>query len=151
MIEGVIIKELKTHPDERGRLTEILRSDDDIFNTFGQVYLTTNYPGVVKAWHLHHLQTDNVCCIQGMIKLVLFDQREHSSTYQQIQEFFIGDHQMKLISIPPQIFHGWKCISSTESIVINIPDKLYNYQKPDEYRLPFNTDQIPYNWDIMMK
>jgi dTDP-4-dehydrorhamnose 3,5-epimerase len=151
LIEGVNIKELRTLPDERGRLTEILRNDDDLFNKFGQVYLTTNYPGVIKAWHLHQHQTDNVCCVKGMIKLVLFDQRESSSTYQQINEFFIGEHQLKLISIPPLIYHGWKCISSTESMVINIPDQLYNYQNPDEHRLPFDTDKIPYNWDIVMR
>ena len=41
MIEGVQVKKLRVIPDERGRLMEILRADDDIFLGFGQVYLTT--------------------------------------------------------------------------------------------------------------
>jgi len=31
MIEGVKVKKLKVIPDERGRLMEIMRSDDDFF------------------------------------------------------------------------------------------------------------------------
>ena len=29
------------------RLMEIMRKDESLFQGFGQVYLTTNYPGVV--------------------------------------------------------------------------------------------------------
>ena len=71
MIDGVAIKTLKVIPDERGRLMEILRSDDDIFAGFGQVYITTTYPRVVKAWHYHRMQDDFIACVRGMIKLVL--------------------------------------------------------------------------------
>ncbi len=81
MIKDVKTKNLKVIPDERGRLMEILRQDDSLFLKFGQVYMTTTYPEVVKAWHKHEKQTDNVACIQGMIKLVLYDPREKSSTY----------------------------------------------------------------------
>ena len=55
---------------------EILRADDDLFLKFGQVYITTTYPQVVKAWHYHKVQTDRICAIQGMIKLVLYDPRK---------------------------------------------------------------------------
>ena len=53
MIDGVKVKKLKIIPDDRGRLMEILRADDGIFKKFGQVYMTTAFPGVVKAWHYH--------------------------------------------------------------------------------------------------
>ena len=75
MIEGVKTKNLKVVPDERGWLMEILRNDDEIFQSFGQVYLTTAYPDVVKAWHYHKKQTDNFTCIKGMMKVALYDDR----------------------------------------------------------------------------
>jgi dTDP-4-dehydrorhamnose 3,5-epimerase len=146
MIEGVEVKKLKFIPDERGRLMEILRSDDNIFIKFGQVYMTTTYPGVVKAWHMHKKQWDFVCCIKGMIKLVLYDPREASRTKGEINEFFIGEYNPCLIRIPPEVYHGWKCVSETEAIVINIPTEPYNREKPDEYRLPPETQEIPYDW-----
>jgi dTDP-4-dehydrorhamnose 3,5-epimerase len=146
MIEGVVTKNLKVMSDERGHLMEMLRCDEPFFSKFGQVYLTTNYQGVVKAWHCHKIQTDNVCCVKGMIKLVLFDARKDSRTYRQIVEFFIGDHNPLLISIPPGTYHGWKCISPDESLVIGIPTEPYNYSQPDEYRLPPDSAEIPYDW-----
>ena len=87
MIEGVKTKKLNVIADERGWLMEILRCDDDIFEKFGQVYITTAYPDVVKAWHLHKIQTDNLTCIRGMMKVVLYDGRENSKTYKEINEF----------------------------------------------------------------
>ncbi len=146
MINGVKTKRLKVIPDERGRLMEILRSDDDLFSKFGQVYMTTTLPGVVKAWHLHKKQADNVVCVSGMIKLTLFDPREDSSTYKEVNQFYIGEHNSLLIHIPCGIFHGWMCVSLTEAIMINIPTEVYNYDHPDEHRLAPHSNDIPYEW-----
>jgi len=73
MIEGVMMKKLKVIPDERGRLMEILRADEEMFKGFGQVYMTTAYPGVVKGWHYHKKQHDNMAVVRGMMKIVLYD------------------------------------------------------------------------------
>jgi dTDP-4-dehydrorhamnose 3,5-epimerase len=146
MIHGVKIKDLRVIPDERGRLMELLRSDDELFTKFGQAYLTTAYPGVTKAWHYHKIQTDNFVVIKGMMKLVLYDSREDSPTHGEVNEFFLGEHNPKLLQIPPYVYHGFKCISEQEAMVINIPTELYNYKKPDEYRLDPHTVEIPYDW-----
>jgi dTDP-4-dehydrorhamnose 3,5-epimerase len=146
MIEGVKIKKLQVFPDERGRLMEILRNDDALFLQFGQVYMTTTYPGVVKAWHLHREQTDNVACVQGMIKLVLYDAREQSATYKQVDQFYLGLHNPLLVQIPKGIYHGWMCVSSEEAIIVNVPTERYNYENPDEFRLDPHDNDIPYDW-----
>ncbi len=147
MIEGVRIKKLNVIPDERGRLMEILRNDDGIFEKFGQAYLTTVYPGVVKAWHAHRSQDDNITVIKGMGKIVLCDLREKSKTCGVVNEFFAGDHNPVLIHVPKFVYHGFKCIGDEEMFVINIPTNTYNYKKPDEMRLPFDTDKISYDWE----
>lgn len=146
MIEGVRVKPLRMIPDERGRLMELLRSDDEIFIKFGQVYMTTVYPGVVKAWHYHKKQYDNFVAVRGMIKLVLYDPREDSPTRGEINEFFLGDWNPQLVQIPPGVYHGFKCISETEAIVINIPTEVYDHAQPDEYRLDPHKGGIPYDW-----
>jgi len=88
MIDGVRVKKLKVIPDERGRLMEMLRADDDLFVKFGQVYMTTAYPGVVKGWHYHKKQIDNMVVIKGMMKVVLYDSRKDSKTRGEVNEFF---------------------------------------------------------------
>jgi len=146
MIHGVEIKKLKIIPDDRGRLMEILRSDDEIFKKFGQVYMTTAYPGAVKAWHWHARQNDNFACVHGKIGLALYDARKNSPTYREINEFILSPDDPILVTIPKMVYHGFKGIADYESIVINTPTLPYNYKKPDEYRIdPYDND-IKYDW-----
>src|SRR3972149_1479482 len=91
LIKGVQVKQLRVICDERGKLMEMLRSDDPFFQKFGQVYLTTGYPGVVKAWHYHEKQTDYFVVVKGMAKVVLYDPRESSPTTGMVNEFFMGE------------------------------------------------------------
>lgn len=146
LIEGVKIKKLKSIPDERGQLMEILRNDDELFRKFGQVYMTTAYPGVIKAWHYHKKQTDNFTLIKGMAKIVLFDNRPDSPTKGMINEFLLDMHNPLLIQIPEMIYHGFKCVSDEEVIILNIPTEIYNYEDPDEFRIDPHNNDIPYDW-----
>ena len=146
MIDGVRIKKLKINCDERGRLFEILRSDEELFNKFGQAYVTTAYPGVVKAWHLHKYQTDNMCVITGQAKFVIYDARENSKTHGEINEFFSGDDDRYLIQIPAGVYHGFKNIGADDLYVLNLPTNTYKYDSPDELRVDPNSGTIPYDW-----
>lgn len=145
-IEGVKVKPLRVVPDERGWLMEILRVDEhDLFGKFGQVYVSATYPGVVKGWHYHKHQVDNFACVAGMVKLVLVDTRDGSSTKGVVNEFFVGTQNPMLVQVPRLVYHGWKCISLEPSLVVNVPDEPYNRAEPDEYRLePHGT--LPYDW-----
>lgn len=145
-IAGVQVKPLRPIPDERGWLMEILRRDETgLLPKFGQVYVSATYPGVVKAWHYHKKQIDNFACVAGMVKLVLVDTREDSPTTGMVNEFFIGTLNPVLVQVPNLVYHGWKCISTEPSLVVNVPSEPYDRESPDEYRLdPHGT--LPYDW-----
>ncbi len=146
MIEGVKVKKLRLIPDDRGKLVEILRSDDELFEKFGQVYITTAYPGVVKAWHYHKLQCDHFACVAGKVKVGLYDSRPNSPTYEQTQEVTLSFDDPYLVKIPALVYHGFKCIADHESAVMNVPTQLYNYNDPDEYRVDAFDNDIPFDW-----
>lgn len=147
MIDGVKFKRLKVIPDERGRLMEMIRCDDpEFFTGFGQVYMTTAYPDVVKGWHYHLKQDDYFVVVKGMIKLVLYDRRIESPTYGEIQQFFLGEYNPLLVRIPCEVAHGFKGIGAEEAIIINLVTEPYNYQEPDEYRIAPHSGEIPYDW-----
>jgi len=146
MIEDVKIKKLRVIPDERGWLMEMLRNDDDIFQKFGQVYLSVVYPGVVKGWHYHKIQTDYFTVVKGMVKVVLYDTRESSSTYKELNEFYMGELNPILITIPPFVLHGMKGIGMEPAFLVNCPTETYKYDNPDEFRVPPHDNSIPYNW-----
>lgn len=148
MIEGIEVKPLKRHADERGFLMEMLREDDAIFEHFGQAYVSLNYPGVIRAWHYHKKQHDFWVVPKGMVKAVVYDCREGSPTYGEVNEFFLGDNNPAMLKIPIGTMHGYKTIGTEPSLLINFPTKPYDPKDPDEYREAWDSDNIPYNWDI---
>ncbi len=151
MIDGVKTKQLKINADERGSLMEILRCDDEIFAKFAQVYVSLNYPGVVRAWHYHRKQDDNFVVVKGMVKVALYDSRPDSPTKGELNEFFLGERNNILVKIPKGVMHGYKTIGVEPSLLLNFPTELYNRDEPDEYRVPHDSDEIPYDWALKHK
>jgi len=148
LIDGVRLRQQRINVDERGFLMEIMRPDWDVFQKFGQAYVTSAYPGVVKAWHYHKRQWDHFVCIKGMMKVALYDGRESSPTRGIVNELIIGERNPVMIKIPPLVHHGFKCIGTEEAMIINMPTEAYDYEHPDEFRLPPDTKEIPYDWGL---
>lgn len=146
MIKDVLIIPLRRIPDERGMIMHMLRADDPHFEKFGEIYFSVAYPGVIKGWHLHTKMTLNYAVIVGMIKLVLYDNREGSPTYGEIQEIFTGEDNYALICIPPGIVNGYKVIGIRPAIVANCATLPHD---PDEMiRIDPFTPDIPYDWSL---
>lgn len=149
LIKGVIVKKLKVLPDERGYLMEMLRSDWPEFMNFGQVYITAAYPDVIKAWHYHKLQWDHFVCVSGMARVVLYDPRKNSPTLGEVNVFHLGYLNPMLLKIPPEVYHGFTAEGNEKTLIVNLPTEVYNYQQPDEYRLPYDDPAIPYSWEVL--
>ncbi len=147
VIDGVAARRARVLPDERGRLGEIIRADDPWFEKFGQTYFTTTFPGVVKAWHYHRLQTDHFYCLKGAVKLGLYDAREGSPTRGEVNEIYLSEHLPGLVRVPPGVYHGWMCVSDVECYIVNVTTECYNHADPDEHRAPAHDNDIPYIWE----
>jgi dTDP-4-dehydrorhamnose 3,5-epimerase len=144
MIEGVQVIPLKRIPDERGTIYHMLKSTDPHFTKFGEIYFSTVYQGVVKGWHRHRNMTLNYACIHGRIKLVVFDEREGSSTRGELMEVFLGPDNYSLVVIPPGLWNGFKGMARDFSIVadcIDIPHSEADSERIDPYK-----SHIPYDW-----
>lgn len=147
-ISGVKVRRLRLIPDERGWLMELLRSDWEEFEKFGQAYVTTCYPGVIKAWHYHKLQTDHFACVSGQAKVALYDPRKDSPTNGMVNEFYLGTLNPILVKIPRLIYHGFTAVGNDLATIINFPTNLYSYENPDEHRLAPDDPSIPYKWEV---
>src|SRR5437867_8087858 len=145
------MKTLRPNVDERGFLMELLRTDDPIFSRFAQCYVSMNYPSVVRAWHYHKQQDDHFAVIKGTCKVVLYDMREDSPTQGQVQELFLGEHNPVMVKIPVGVAHGYKTVGPEPSYLMNFPTELYDPASPDEFRIAWDSAEIPYNWDIQFK
>lgn len=146
MIEGVLVHPLRQIPDERGKVMHMLKKTDPHFEEFGEIYFSTVFPGVVKGWHRHTRMTINYAVVVGTIKLVLFDDREGSSTHAQVDEIFLGDSHYALVKVPPMIWNGFKGVGAEPAIVANCATIPHD---PSEIeRLDPLTGKIPYDWRL---
>lgn len=146
MIEGIQITPLRQIPDERGKIMKMLAVSDPHFRQFGEIYFSVVYPNVIKGWHVHKEMVLNYAVIDGMIKLVLYDDREGSPTRGEVQEIFTGEHNYGLVTIPPLVVNGFKGIGTKPAIVANCASIPHD---PDEIKRidPYEND-IPYDWAL---
>ena len=146
MIDGVVVKPLRRIPDERGYIMHMLRADDPDFEKFGEIYFSAAYPRAIKAWHLHQEMTLNYAVVVGMIKLVLYDDRENSPTKGELQELYIGRENYALVKIPPYVWNGFKAVGTETAIVANCASIPHD---PNEMvRRPAEDPSIPYDWAL---
>jgi dTDP-4-dehydrorhamnose 3,5-epimerase len=149
MIDGVLIKPLKKIPDERGTIMHMLRADSPEFEKFGEIYFSTVYPGAIKGWHIHKEMTLNYAVVHGMIKLVLYDDREKSPTKGKVQEIFLGSDNYALVKIPPLVWNGFKGMGTEMAVVANLASVPHSAGEID--RLDPFSKRIPYDWALKHK
>jgi dTDP-4-dehydrorhamnose 3,5-epimerase len=144
-IAGVETKPLTTHTDDRGFFREVVRVSDDIFpEGFGQWSHSRMYHGIAKAWHVHQIQTDWWYVGVGTLKVALYDTRQDSPTYGQLDELLMGEgHQPIVLKIPPGVAHGCKVLSA-EAHLFYITSHTYDPQ--DEGRIGHDDPDIGYDW-----
>lgn len=145
MIEGVVLKDLVTHVDERGYFREIIRVTDDFFaEGFGQWGHSMMYAGVAKAWHIHEIQIDWWYVASGVLKVALHDTRPGSPTFRETMEIFMGDHQpARVLRVPQGVAHGCKAMSDPVHLFY-ITSHVYNPK--DEGRIAHDDATIGYDW-----
>jgi len=146
MIEGVQVIPLRRIPDERGTIYHMIKATDPHFRQFGEIYFSTVYRGVIKGWHKHREMTLNYACIFGRIKLVLFDDRQDSSTHGELMEVFLGPDNYALVIIPPGVWNGFKGMSDPFAMLANCcthPHDPSRSERLDPFQNP-----IPYDWSV---
>lgn len=147
LTEGVRIRPLTLHSDQRGSVIELFdprwawHSDPLVF-----AYCFTIRPGVVKGWNLHREHEDRYALIQGDMELVLYDARPESSTCGEVCTITLSGQQRCLVNVPRNVWHADHNIGTTDVLVMNFPTIPYDHSNPDKYRLPIDTDLIPYSF-----
>lgn len=146
MIQGVELKELVTHSDERGFFRELIRVNDPVFKEgFGQWSHTLTHQGASKAWHIHKQQVDWWYVAIGAVKAVLYDTRTASLTHGETQEVFLGEnYKAQILKVPPGVAHGYKVIQGPMHLFY-ITSNVYD--PTDEGRIPHDDTAIGYDWN----
>lgn len=147
LTHGVQIKKLPTHVDERGSLMELFdprwkwHPDPLIY-----AYCFTIRPGYAKGWSLHQQHQDRYVLLQGEMELVLYDPRKDSLTCGEVCKISLNEYDRCLINVPINVWHADHNRGSKDVLAVNFPTTPYEHANPDKYRLPLNTDLIPYSF-----
>jgi dTDP-4-dehydrorhamnose 3,5-epimerase len=148
LLEGVRTFEVKNIVTANGFTTEVFRPDWGVAQLpIQHVIHVSLHAGVVSAWHQHRIQTDHIFVVSGTLRVVLFDGREDSATDGQVNVFTVSNVRPTLLVVPPGVWHGVKNVSAGMTNFVNYFDRPYNYEDPDEWRLPRDTPEIPYSFD----
>lgn len=150
MIDGVEIKELILRPDDRGMFTEVLKSTDPFIDAhlFAQISHTVTYPGVIKAFHWHKVQTDYWYCVSGNIRIGLVDIRPGSPTEGEKMSICIGEWGRKVVKIPPGVAHGYQVLGQEPAQLIYYTTEPYDARQPDEERIDWDDPALGFDWTI---
>ena len=143
-IKGIKITPLKIISDNRGSVMHMLRSDSSNFEKFGEIYFSTIFKDKIKAWHLHKEASLNYACVFGKVKLVLFDGRDKSETKGLYQEIFLSLENYSLITIPPNIWNGFKGLNDNHSIIANC--LTLPHSEKEMVRKSYDDKYFQYNW-----
>ncbi len=144
VIEGVSVLPLRQFADGRGTVYLMLKTTDPHFLRFGEIYFSTVHRGVAKAWKCHRRSSSNYACDFGRIRLVLYDEREGSSTKGVVQDVIIGPDNYALLVVPPGVWNGFQGLSDPYAILANCLTEPYD---PAEFERLDSTDRrIPYEW-----
>jgi len=153
LIPGVKLQPYALWPDDRGYFLEVLRSGQGLISAFPrestQVSAALSYPGTVKAFHFHRLQTDCWVPVQGMFQVALVDLRKNSPAFGLRNTMYLGSLRPWQILIPPGIGHGYKVVGRDPGMLVYVTDRFYDPQ--DEGRIPYNDPQIQYDWETQHK
>ena len=147
LIDGVYRTELRNIVTRNGITTELYRPEwpggpDQVRHAIHVILR----PRAISAWHVHEEQLDSICVTDGTVRLVLFDGREGSATCGELNEFVLNRMRPAVVTIPPGVWHGLQNVDNSESGFFNYFSHAYKYDDPDEWRLPADTDQIPYSF-----
>lgn len=149
MIEGVELHDLTIIADDRGSIRHMLRSNDEHFRGFGEIYFSTINAGVVKAWHLHKEMTLNYTCVVGHVVVGLIDLRKDSPTYGQQELYWLGadGDDYKLLTIPPQVWNGFRIPEGSPFESAMLANCATLPHSPDEImRIHPNNFAVPFDW-----
>jgi len=146
MIDGVKIKKVDTHADERGFFAEMVKSGEETFHEVLQTSYSETKPGVVKGFHIHDYW-EVWCIVKGQAQVVLHDMRPDSPTKGETQVILTGEDNMMVIAIPGEVAHGYKSLGPGPMGIVYHASEAYNPQNVTIRSIPHASPDIGFDWN----
>lgn len=145
-IKGIRIVKLDEIFDSKGSVLHMIKSSSPEFKNFGECYISEINYNCIKGWKLHSKQTQNISVPLGKIKMVLYDSREDSSSFNELIELNLGrPDDYYRVTIPPGVIYGFKGLSNPNALIVNCTDIEHDSNESDT--LSIYDNKVPFLWD----
>jgi dTDP-4-dehydrorhamnose 3,5-epimerase-like enzyme len=64
-------------------------------------------------------------------------------------ELLIGVYRPMLVIVPPRVSHGVQTISDEPAVILNMPDRAYEYAAPDHWRVSQESGVVPFAFPVI--
>ncbi|MBL1217486.1 MAG: hypothetical protein D8M59_08320 [Planctomycetes bacterium] len=131
------------HTDDRG--WSIMNRFQGVLSPAGQINYSVMYPGVIKAWHRHQIQTDFWLVLHGHLKAGVYRASDEVAW-----SVVMGEKRPGTLIIPPTLWHGAATIGDQGAGLLYYVTHAYNPASPDEERCGY--DEINgFPWDVQFR
>lgn len=144
-IQGVSLKQVTVHNDERGSFSEVFRSEWVPGRNYGneiQLNLSRSRKGALRGLHYHKKQSDWWIPVHGRFQAVLADLRETSRTFGNTMVFNLSSDDSVCVLIPPGVAHGF--LALTDASLLYAVDCYYDGS--DEQGVAWNDPELAIQW-----
>jgi len=143
-MEGISLHPLKHIMVPKGDVYHALKSTDEGYAGFGEVYFSQIKGGEVKGWKRHNRMILNLVVVVGEIKFVIYDDRRNSKTYRQFSEFILSPAtNYQRLTVSPGLWMAFQGRGEGVSMLMNIIPELHDSTEVDNKELL----EISYNFE----
>lgn len=142
-MKGVSLYPLKRIIVPKGDVLHGIKSIDQGFNGFGEVYFSLIKCGEVKGWKRHNKMTLNIIVLIGSIKFIVYDDRPGSKTCGKFEELILspeGNYSRLVIS--PGLWMSFVGMRNEYSMLMDLIPEIHDPSEADCKKI----EEIPYKF-----
>ncbi len=139
MIDGLFLTKEKIIKLDSGDVMHAIKENSNGFFKFGEAYFSIVEYNSIKAWKRHKKMHLNLVVPFGKVLFAIFDDRRKSNKF---AEYILSNENYFRLTIPPNVWVGFKGLSQPKSIILNIADIPHDDKEVEKIRI----DDIEYDW-----
>lgn len=142
MIDGVLLTPLRRIPVPKGDVFHAMKSTDEGFEGFGEVYFSEIGHGEVKGWKRHNRMTLNLVPVNGAVGFVIYDDRTGSPTNGRFMEVVLSrDSNYMRLTVAPGLWVAFYGAGEGISMLMDLIPEPHDPSEADRcelYEIKYN-------------
>ena len=141
-IDGVLLTPLNVINTSGGNVLHGMKVKDSGYSGFGEAYFSFIATDVIKGWKRHHKMVLNLVVPVGIVRFVIYDDRQDSVTYNKYQEVTLSKDNYQRLTVPPMLWMAFQGVGQQENMLLNVASIPH---EPNEADLKL-VEELPFPW-----